>query len=413
MTDELLQRGLRGMALAGTLASISMALPARELQIGVVFDPADSRYDRTRLEKNYPGQPLGRPKAGAALAIAESEFSLSQADLKVSLIDVAADNIEDAHAKIEALAKKGVMHFLLDLPGSAVEQLSKAAQPGSALLFNVSASDPALRRAACHAQLFHTLPDESMRADAIAQFLVTRKWNRVLLLAGTAPADQVMLAAAQGAMKRYGLKPAASKSFKLSNDPRERDMANVALLTAGIDSDVVWVVDSDGEFARDVPYRTVLPRPVVGSAGLVAEGWHSSWERNGAPQLNRRFRKAENRVMAAEDWAAWMATKAIIEVALKLPDASRHRAALRSQELVLDGFKGARLSFRPWDQQLRQPVFLAHGGIGGGIAGIAPFDGFLHPKNNLDTLGADEKESPCRLGDAPGVPSPTQTGAKK
>jgi ABC transporter substrate binding protein (PQQ-dependent alcohol dehydrogenase system) len=162
-----------------------------------------------------------------------------------------------------------------------------------------------------------------------------------------------------------------------------------------------------------VPYRTVLPRPVVGSAGLVAEGWHSSWERNGAPQLNRRFRKAENRVMAAEDWAAWMATKAIIEVALKLPDASRHRAALRSQELVLDGFKGARLSFRPWDQQLRQPVFLAHGGIGGGIAGIAPFDGFLHPKNNLDTLGADEKESPCRLGDAPGVPSPTQTGAKK
>lgn len=68
---------------------------------------------------------------------------------------------------------------------------------------------------------------------------------------------------------------------------------------------------------------------------------------------------------------------------------------LRGGDLVLDGFKGARLSFRPWDQQLRQPVFLAHGGIGGGIAGIAPFDGFLHAKNNLDTLGADERESSC------------------
>ena len=80
----------------------------------------------------------------------------------------------------------------------------------------------------------------------------------------------------------------------------------------------------------------------------------------------------------------------------------RLASALRSPDLVLDGFKGARLSFRPWDQQLRQPVFLAQGGIGGGIAGVAPFDGFLHPTNNLDTLGADEKESPCKLTDNAG-----------
>ena len=145
----------------------------------------------------------------------------------------------------------------------------------------------------------------------------------------------------------------------------------VTLLTAGIEADVVWVVGADGEFARDVPYHTVLPRPVVGSAGLVAEGWHASWERYGAPQLNRRFKKAANRVMASADWAAWMATKAIIEVALKLPDASQHRRALRNQGIVLDGFKGARLSFRSWDQQLRQPLFLAQGGIGGGIGGGA------------------------------------------
>jgi ABC transporter substrate binding protein (PQQ-dependent alcohol dehydrogenase system) len=138
---------------------------------------------------------------------------------------------------------------------------------------------------------------------------------------------------------------------------------------------------------------------VVGSAGLVAEAWQTSWERNGAPQLSRRFQKAAGRPMAGVDWAAWIATKAIVDIALKLPDAREHRRALRSADLVLDGFKGARLSFRRWDQQLRQPVFLAHGGIGGGIAGVAPFDGFLHPRNNLDTLGADEKESPCRLSD--------------
>ena len=193
----------------------------------------------------------------------------------------------------------------------------------------------------------------------------------------------------------------AEKTFKLSSDPRERDLGNVALLTAGIEADVVWVVDADGEFARDVPYRVNLPRPVVGSAGLVAQAWQSSWERHGAPQLSRRFQKAVSRPMAGVDWAAWIATKAILEVALKSPDLRLQRNALRSPDLALDGFKGARLSFRRWDQQLRQPVFLAHGGIGGGIAGVAPFEGFLHPSNNLDTLGADEKESPCKLSDDP------------
>jgi ABC transporter substrate binding protein (PQQ-dependent alcohol dehydrogenase system) len=407
-----LHAGLRRLIFAGVLACTSFALEARDLTIGVVFDPDDARYDRNLLEKNYPGHPLGRPEAGAKLAISESEFSLGQANVQVKLEDVPAQSVEDARSKIDALAKKGMRHFLLDLPGATVEGLSKALQQSDVLLFNVSAPEGNLRRAACSANLFHTLPDESMSADATAQFLMSHKWNRVLLLTSAAPADASPIAATRNAIKRYGLKLVASKTYKLSNDPRERDMSNVALLTAGIDSDVVWVVDSDGEFAREVPYRTILPRLVVGSAGLVAEGWHSSWERHGAPQLNRRFRRAEKRPMASVDWAAWMATKAIIEVALKEPDARVHRRLLRSADLVLDGFKGARLSFRPWDQQLRQPVFLAHGGIGGGIAGVAPFDGFLHPKNNLDTLGADEKESPCKLQDAQVGPA-APTGGKK
>lgn len=370
---------------------------ARELKIGVVFDPADERYDRKRLEKLYPGHPHGRPKAGAQVAIAESEFQLAQAKLQVSLLDVEADSVQAARAQIDALAKKGVRHFLLDLPGTAVGELGQHFSRAGILLFNVSAADAFLRREACSANLFHTLADESMSADALAQFLTARKWTRVLLLAGTTDADRSGVAAAHKAIKRYGLKLAATRSFKLSNDPRERDAANVALLTANVDADVVWVVDADGEFARDVPYRTLSPRPVVGSAGLVAEGWHASWERHGAPQLNRRFRKMENRLMGAADWAAWIAAKAIIEVALQTPDVARQRDALRHAGLALDGFKGARLSFRAWDQQLWQPVFLAHGGIGGGIAGVAPFDGFLHPLNNLDTLGADDKESTCRL----------------
>lgn len=394
----------RNWLVCAALLGASFAVQARELTIGFVYDPNDARYESKRLEKSYPGQPLGRPRAGAEVAIAESAFQLANAGMKIALQDVPIENIAQGRAQILALAQKGVKHFLLDLPGAALAELSKALQASDILLFNVSAPEDSLRRADCSANLFHTLPDESMLADAMAQFLTSRKWNKVLLLTSKEAADAARIAATRRAIKRYGLKLVADKTFKLSRDPREREFGNVALLTAGIDADAVWVVDTDGEFARDVPYRTNLPRPVVGSAGLVAETWQTSWESHGAQQLSRRFKKSADRPMAGVDWAAWMAAKAIIEVAIKWPDAREHRRALRSPDLVLDGFKGPRLSFRPWDQQLRQPVFLAHGGIGGGIAGVAPFDGFLHPSNNLDTLGADEKESPCRLSDSAAGP---------
>ncbi|MEO8599440.1 MAG: ABC transporter substrate-binding protein [bacterium] len=383
------------------LAGASCATQARDLTIGVVYAPDDARYASKLLEKSFPGHPLGRPKAGAEVAIAESEFQLANAGIKIALKDVPLETVQQAKTQIVAMAKKGVRYFLLDLPGAAVAELSKSLQTTDVLLFNVSASEDSLRRAACSANLFHTLPDDAMMADATAQFLTAHKWTKILLLTSTTAADAPRIAAVRLAIKRYGIKVVADKHFKLSNDPRERDLGNVALLTAGIDADAVWVVDADGEFARDVPYRTNLPRPVVGSAGLVAEAWQPSWERYGALQLSRRFKKIANRPMVGADWAAWIATKAIIAVALKFPDVREHRRALRSSDLVLDGYKGARLSFRRWDQQLRQPVFLAHGGIGGGIAAVAPLDGFLHPTNNLDTLGADEKESPCKLHDDP------------
>ena len=51
------------------------------------------------------------------------------------------------------------------------------------------------------------------------------------------------------------------------------------------------------------------------------------------------------------------------------------------------------LTFRPWDGQLRQPLLL---GDGQSVVGTAPVDGFLHPKNSLDTLGADAPEKLCK-----------------
>jgi hypothetical protein len=50
------------------------------------------------------------------------------------------------------------------------------------------------------------------------------------------------------------------------------------------------------------------------------------------------------------------------------------------------------MQFRPWDGQLQQTLLLTDGQ---GVIGIAPVEGVLHPRNALDTLGADSTEKRC------------------
>jgi ABC transporter substrate binding protein (PQQ-dependent alcohol dehydrogenase system) len=261
-----------------------------------------------------------------------------------------------------------------------------------------------LREADCRPRLLHSLPSERMRADALAQTLAAQRWGQVLLLSGPSADDARRAEVARKSIARYGLKIVAAKAFKQSADPRERDQANPRLLTAGNNYDAIWVVDSDGEFARSLPYRSVLPRPVVGDAGLTALAWHAQFERFGAPQVSRRFAKASGRPMVAADWSAWIAGRAVVGAALASAGlgpvtgkasvgAANAGFARALADNEVDGSKGIALSFRPWDGQLRQPLLLTDGQ---GVVASAPVDGILHPKNNLDTLGADAPEKLCK-----------------
>jgi ABC transporter substrate binding protein (PQQ-dependent alcohol dehydrogenase system) len=187
-----------------------------------------------------------------------------------------------------------------------------------------------------------------------------------------------------------------TRPFVLSNDPRQRDQTNFALLTSAADYDVIYLADSVGEFGRYLAYQTKDPRPVVGSEGLIPSAWHWTWERYGAPQLNQRFHRLAKRRMSGPDWAAWVAVKSIVTATLysKSRDIMALRSAMRSDDFRVDAYKGAPASFRPWDNQLRQSILLhTHNAV---IA-KAPIDGFLHQKNNLDTLGVDARESTCRF----------------
>lgn len=349
----------------------------------------DPRLQRSRVERAYLGHPTGPAADAVAVAIKESKLELDAAWASLSIATVSAADVKSLQEAARKAEKAGDVALLADLPADALLAVADAVKLP---VLNLSATDDRLRQQDCRARLWHIAPSERMRADALAQTLVARKWSTVLLLTGPSPADAQRGAVAQAALKRYGLKLAAAKPFKLSGDPRERDLANATLLTQG-GHDVVWVVDSDGEFARSLPYRTATPRPVVGDGGLVALAWHAQYERYGALQVSRRFSKANARPMTAQDWQAWLGAKALAAAVMAAPKgpAAAVAKALAAEEL--DGSKGVAMSFRPWDGQLRQTLLLTDGQ---GVISTAPIEGILHPKNALDTVGADAPEKLCK-----------------
>ncbi len=383
MKRRLLQAAAAALALV-----LAGGACAANFKVTLLLRDDDPRLERTRLERAYLGHPAGPVVDALKLSLAEGRPELEAAGARIDLNVV---TVADAAAARAAVAKAEAA-VVADLPAA---WLLAVADATPVPVLNVGASEDALRQADCRRHLWHLAPSERMRADALAQYLVARRWQQVLLLTGPADEDRGRSAAAQASIKRMGLKLVASKPFKLSADPRERDLANPLLLTGPSVGayDVVWVIDSDGEFAAALPYRTALPRPVVGDAGLVAMAWSPRFERYGAPQVSRRLTKAVGRPMGAHDWPAWLAGKALVAAAVAAPKGPQAAFAKALAEGELDGSKGVLMSLRPWDGQLRQPLLLSDGF---GVAAMAPLDGMLHPRNNLDTLGADAPERLCK-----------------
>ncbi len=336
------------------------------------------------------------PLDGAKTALRESRVLGRSIGVTFELREETLGEADEVVAAIEALAAEGTWVFLLDLPLEDVKQAAATLAGRDLLLFNIRHGANELRGEDCSSVLFHTIASADMLMDGLAQFLFKKNWTDVLILEGEREADLVVSGAFQQSARKFRLNVVEIRPFVLSNDPRVRDETNIPILTGDADYDMVFLADTLGEFGRYVPYQTYEARPVVGSEGLVPNTWHWTWERYGAPQLNQRFDRIANRPMKDTDYAAWAAVKSVVEAMVRT--GSRDIAVLRdyltNDAFTLDTYKGAPGNFRSWDNQLRQAVLLhTHNAV---IA-RAPLEGFLHEKNDLDTLGTDAQETECRM----------------
>ncbi|MHA1559519.1 MAG: amino acid ABC transporter substrate-binding protein, partial [Alphaproteobacteria bacterium] len=334
---------------------------------------------------------------GAALGVADAQQIGDVINVDFSLRRFSGSEVSELVVVIEAWVAEGIHFVLADLPGDEMLALSDAVAALPVTLFNVSAYDDRLRGESCRFNLIHSIPSRQMLTDALVQFLVSKNWRNILVLQGPLEEDQATVDALMQSVAFFGARIVDNRPVVLSNDPRNRDEGNMALVTAGANYDVAYVADADGEFARFyAPYQSTTPRLVVGSSGLVPLAWHWSWDRSGAPQVNDRFEDMHGRRMADADWAAWAAVRAITQGTLR-SQSTDYQAMLDyilSDRMNLDGAKAFPLSVRPWDHQMRQVILLS---TGNAVIETAPIEGFLHQTNDLDTLGADERVSSCQF----------------
>ena len=341
--------------------------------------------------------------AGAQLAIQDNNTTGKFLNQSFAVEAIRLKAQDDPVAAALQLAGRGISLFIADLPADTLLKLADAGREHGLIFFNAGASDDRLRQEDCRANVIHIAPSRFMLADALAQYLVWKRWRRWLLVVGSHDPDNFYAAAMRRAAGRFGAKIIQERVFEDTGGARRSDsglvqiQSQIPLFTQSApDYDVLIAADESQVFAPYLPYRTSEPRPVAGSAGLIPTSWDASHDQWGAIQLQNRFRRSFSRRMTALDMQAWTAARMIGEAVehVQSADVQRILDFIKGPDFALAAFKGRKLTVRDWDLQLRQPILLTDGRV---VVSVSPQEGFLHQYSELDTLGIDRPETKCRL----------------
>ncbi len=385
-----------GLALSGG------AFAADELSIDMTYLSKDverlaplSLLDPVEIpDEGLAGAQLGQDDNQTTGSFLGHDYVLSELRVPID-----GDLVADAKNALD----DGTRLLVVDAPADQLLAIADLPEAEDAILFNISAEDDRLRTEECRANIFHIIPSRAMKADALAQFLAWKRWREWFLIHGTQEEDLLMKAALERAAAKFGAKIVETRAYEYEATARRTDTGHVQVQTQlpvftqdAEDHDVIVAADESDVFGEYLSYRTWDPRPITGTHGLRPTAWHRAHEAWGGTQMQGRFEDNAGRWMTEKDYAAWLAVRSLGEAVTRTNSADPQvlHDYLRGDDFEIAAFKGEGLTFRPWNQQMRQPVLLVGPRM---LVSVSPQDEFLHQRTPLDTLGFDQPESQCDL----------------
>lgn len=319
-------------------------------------------------------------RVGATLAETDAARAVEAAGLAYRPLPASSPSPEAAVRAAERLLRLEEAGALVGGFGvGQAEVLAEVAEAHGVPFFNVGSTSDALRRCA-PGYTFHVEPSQAMLLDALVAWHASRGARRWFLIDDRAHSGGVA-ARLRRAVERHGDGGAVVGAADVfTGQPLYQEELDAAA-DAGADV-VLLAVDVRDEIyvryavAEHGPAWTTaaLPTPVTQTRDFLAASrvpqppgvldrrvltWEPTLSTRAADDLNRRG-SGRGQPFDAAGWATYQAVTAYVDAVLDAgsvePDAVR--TVLRDPAHVVRSAKGAGVGFRPWDQQLRQPLYV-------------------------------------------------------
>ncbi len=371
----------RGALTAGILGSTHAQNEA--VRIGVVL-PTRTGQTPVRPETE---EVAGEAALKGAL-MGEEDYGFNPTALTGKNFELLTSSAPDADAAFRAAerlaATEGVFALVGGFGKDQALALSTIAEDREVLFFNIGSPSDALRGEACTRYTFHIEASAAMYLDALSEWFVRAGFRRWFFVYSGSDEGKALYTRALSSLQERHLGASTVGKVEVPEGPIygkameaiQHASPDVVLSLLGWRShlDFLGHYEAAGlEFAITAfPYPVTQTReffiasrnvaPQASSSRLVTL-WEATLDAYGARELNERFFARWGVPMDPSAWAAYQAVTILFEATstVRTSHAPTLVEYLESPRAVFDVHKGTDVSFRPWDHQLRQPLYLVEG----------------------------------------------------
>ena len=381
MADPSRRQILAGGAVFGAALfapGIVRAQPVDALRIGVI---SPSRSGLSPIV--VPGDDIigDGVRQGALMADGPIGELAAAGGIRLAIMPTSAPTASVAARAAQRFADVGSVDAIIGGVGAGhAEMIAPIAEAARIPFFNVASPSLGLRRQ-CLRYSFHVDASAAMYIDALVLLGASRSYRRWFVVHDNTPEGEALRQRAVEGVERLGeggtvVGAAAARPEEAFYGPQinaadSADADAILLLIGDIDQ-LVFISQQESLGvaipALPLPYANTQTRQYLRELRSLAPAtnpraritlWDASLDVAAGGEFNQRYLRQWGAAANAPAWASYHAVKILVETVLSIGATAADAIVdhLEAAETEFDVAKGTAVSFRPWDHQLRQPLY--------------------------------------------------------